>query len=153
MAFGFSLIFLTMTAHMKRKKYSENKMYETLAIWTQKLPWHSLHVAGCSISRICCLFPNALMNLWGGWWPIWKVGPQDLISMFATQTSNRRVWGRFYQSYWFHLTNTVPVHRPKLCERGGRSPTNESRAFPREGQGVDWIRDWSKCMQIKKRQY
>lgn len=50
-------------------------MYETLAIWTQKLPWHSLHVAGCSISRICCLFPNALMNPWGGWWSIWKVGP------------------------------------------------------------------------------
>lgn len=68
MAFGFSFIFLTTTAHKKkRKKYSENKMYETLAIWTQKLPWHSLHVAGCGISRIYCLFPNALMNPCGGW--------------------------------------------------------------------------------------
>lgn len=151
MAFGFLFIFLIMTGHRKRKKL-KTKARETIAIWTQKLPWCSLYISGYGVSRICCLFPircfaeHIAKFMWRMIILIRKAGPPGSNFRIHHPNPEQMGLGLVLSELLALLNNIVPVHSPSQIVLKKKAPQTKI-AFPgkRKGRWAGSVTDWNAC--------
>lgn len=153
---GFCLFFENDWTYVKKKKKITQKMKikkDYCHMNSKATMVFTLHIR-CGVFRLCCLFPiwcfaEHIAQLCDGW-QYWleKLVPQDLISEFATQTLKQMGLGLVLSALLALLNNLVPVHKPSQIAVKEKAPQTKTEAFPREGPGVGWTCDWSKCMQI-----